>query len=137
MNNLSQTFKTTSMLKKLTLLVMIISTMIVLYSCNGNEITDPNPDAQTTMPSIDSIIATKYVIEFGGSDPTTIAVYAKGGNLTYNWEVDLGDIVPQNADASIIMFTGSPCCIGEKEIKCTVANDKGNVSEIIKINISK
>ena len=57
------------------------------------------------------------------------------GELSYLCDVDLCDIIPQNSDASIVTFFGSPCCIGEKYIKCTVSNKMGHIEEVINITI--
>ena len=57
------------------------------------------------------------------------------GNLEYTWEVDLGDIFPLKSDNSQVRFSGSPCCIGKKLIKCTVTNDKGSDTKNIEIFI--
>ncbi len=119
------------MKKYLSVIIILITCLISLNSCN-EPIVDPG--AQTT-PVIDSLSATKLIIAFGGTEPTIISAYAHGGNLTYIWEVDFGDIIPQNNEATQVSFAGSPCCVGEKEIKCTVSNDKGSDSKIITITI--
>ncbi|MBT3302421.1 MAG: PKD domain-containing protein [Bacteroidetes bacterium] len=113
---------------------LLFSMILLISSCDTTDV-NPNPDTPSTMPTIDSLTASKLIIEFGGLDPTVISAFAQGGNLTYNWEVDFGDIIPQNAEATVVSFAGSPCCVGEKEIKCTVSNDKGSVSQIITITI--
>jgi hypothetical protein len=41
-----------------------------------------------------------------GTDAIIISVFAHGGDLTYLWEVDLDDILPQNKEASIVSFNG-------------------------------
>lgn len=110
----------------------LIAFSVIFHSCNETPI---DPDSNTTTPVIDSLSATKLIIAFGGTEPTIISAYAHGGNLTYMWEVDFGDIIPQNSEATQVSFAGSPCCVGEKEIKCTVTNDKGSDSEIITITI--
>jgi hypothetical protein len=91
----------------------------------------------TTVPKILNLSADKMTIKFGGGDPTVITCQAEGGSLEYKWEVDLGDIFPLTTDNSKVRFTGSPCCIGEKYIKCTVTNDKGSITQIITILIEK
>ena len=96
---------------------------------------NPNPDANTTVPQIISLTANKYLIMVGGEDPAILTCEASGGNIQYTWEVDLGDIFPLNEDGSMVRFTGSECCLGEKVIKCTVANDKGSATQNIIITI--
>ena len=72
---------------------------------------------------------------YGGEDPAIITCEATGGNLSYLWEVDLGDIFPITNDNSKVRFTGSSCCVGDKVIKCTVSNDKGSVSKEVHLTI--
>ena len=120
--------------KNISVLVLFLIGILILTSCDNEDII-PDPGVQTSFPAIDSITASKSIVKFGGQEPTIISVFAHGGSLSFTWEVDLGDIIPQNTDASIVSFTGSPCCIGEKEIKCTAINDKGSTSKIITITI--
>lgn len=113
--------------------ILAMSLLIATVGCKkdaGNE-----PDVVTVTPEIVSLSTDKEEIKFGGEDPAIITCEATGGNLSYQWEVDLGDIFVLNEDGSQVRFTGSECCIGEKIVKCTVSNDKGSVSKIIGINI--
>ena len=109
--------------------IFIIS---LLTSCTEET---PINNTETTSPKIISLTSEKNEILYGGEDPAIITCIAEGGNLEYLWEVDLGDIFPMNNDNSIVRFTGSSCCVGEKIIKCTVSNDKGSATENIIINI--
>lgn len=84
----------------------------------------PTP-AQITKPSIISLVSSMDTINYGGTEPAILTATATGGNLKYTWEVDLGDIIPENADASVVRFTGSSCCVGIKYIFCTVSNEMG------------
>jgi len=116
------------------LLIAVLLFTPILWSCKENT---PVNNTTTTVPKIISLTADKPEILFGGADPTTITCQATGGDLAYKWEVDLGDIFPLNTDGSMIRFTGSPCCIGKKYIKCTVSNDKGSVKDTIIITIKQ
>lgn len=118
---------------RLIYLTIFIATLTLL-SCNKNNI---NPKDDTSVPQILSLVADKNEIEFGGKDPAIITCNATGGHLNYTWEVDLGDIFPLKSDNSVVRFSGSPCCIGKKIIKCTVANDKGTDTKTIEINIKE
>ncbi|MEI6090852.1 MAG: hypothetical protein WCR42_10400 [bacterium] len=114
------------------LVIAVLLFTAVLWSCK--EETPVNNDT-TTVPQIVSLTADKPEILFGGADPTIITCTATGGELAYKWDVDLGDIFPLNAEGSQVRFTGSPCCLGKKYIKCTVSNDKGSIKDTIIITI--
>lgn len=113
---------------------VLILGIVALTGCAKDS---PVDSQETTIPKILSLTADKMTITFGGTDPTIITCSAEGGNLEYKWEVDLGDIFPLKSDNSVVRFTGSPCCIGKKIIKCTVSNDKGSVTSNIEIFIEK
>jgi len=114
-------------------LIISVLILILFTGCKKNDVAEPVD--LTTTPKILSLTADKYQIKVGGDDPAIITCEASGGNIEYMWEVDLGDIFPLNNDGSVVRFTGSECCLGEKIIKCTAKNDKGEVSETITINI--
>lgn len=114
--------------------VAILLGIAALTGCTKDS---PVNSENTTFPEILSLSADKPVIKFGGDDPTIITCNAKGGELIYKWEVDLGDIFSMKEDNSVVRFTGSPCCIGKKVIKCTVTNDKGSTTSTIEIIIEK
>ena len=118
---------------KYTILALIILASVMTFSCKKEEQT--NPDIETTSPVIHSLSSDKASIKFGGEEPAIITCEASGGNCEYTWEVDLGDIFVLNDDGSQVRFTGSECCIGDKEIKCTVSNDKGETTEMVIVNI--
>ncbi len=115
-------------------LLLLSSLFLILLGCS-EESTNPNTDAETSVPEIRSLTAEKTQILYGGQDPAVITCDATGGNLTYVWEVDLGDIIPMNASRSKVSFNGSACCVGEKVITCTVSNAKGSASRSIVITI--
>lgn len=104
------------------------------FSSCDKESTDNN--IQTEMPAIDSLTANSTRITAGGEDPAILNCYATGGDLNYIWEVDLGDLFSLNDEGSEVQYTASACCVGDREITCTVENDKGEVSESITITIS-
>ena len=117
---------------------ILFTALILLVSCEKNSpVNSENTKIPeiTTAPKIISLTANKSEILFGGEDPAFITCVAEGGNITYEWHVDLGNILPYPNDNSKIRFTGSPCCIGKKLIECKVSNDKGTDSKIIEIFI--
>jgi len=118
---------------KYTLIALMIFASVITFSCKKEEQTIA--DVETTTPVIHSLTSDKSSIKFGGEEPAIITCDASGGNCKYTWEVDLGDIFVLNEDGSQVRFTGSECCIGDKEIKCTVSNDKGEATEIVIVNI--
>lgn len=115
-------------------IITLIFTVIVISSCKKDENTKVQEESLSA-PEIVKIEASKYEIKFGGADYTTITATATGGDLEYLWEVDLGDIIPQSDKGDVINFSGSACCIGEKEIILTVSNKKGQDKDTIIIEI--
>jgi len=114
------------------LLVAVIALMgIIACKKSGT----PNPDANTTYPNFVSLTADKDSIKVGGTEPAILTCIAQGGNIRYVWEVDLGDIFPLNEEGSVVRFTGSECCLGQKYIKCTISNDKGSVMDTVIVTI--
>ncbi len=113
----------------------LILLLVVLFvsACNTNETTQVDQSDETSIPEIVSLTADKTEIPIGADTPSIIKCEAKGGSLTFLWEVDLGEIFPLNEDGSEIRFSGSTCCEGERVITCTVSNDKGNDAEKITI----
>jgi PKD repeat protein len=108
--------------------------VLIIIGCSSKS-SNPVNNSETTAPKIISLTAPKTEILYGGQDPAIITCEATGGNLSYVWQVDLGDIIPLNSDHSQVSFTGAACCIGDKTIKCTVSNDKGSDSKNIVITI--
>lgn len=118
---------------KFTLLIALFA-IILISACSKNSNPVNNGETETT-PSITSLSADKPKILYGGEDKATITCQASGGNLSYVWKVDLGDIIPENSSHSMVSYTGAACCVGEKTITCTVSNSKGSVSKDIIITI--
>ena len=117
---------------KITYLIAVLLTIGIFAACQKESV----PIAiDTTTPQIVSLTTNKADIQFGGSDPAILTCDATGGNLSFKWEVDLGDLFAIKEDNSVVRFTGSPCCVGKKYIKCTVSNDKGSDTKTIIINI--
>lgn len=86
-----------------------------------------------SIPEIVSITASPDTINFG-DDYSTIVCTATGGGLEYEWEVDLGDIFPTETPGTV-QFSGSACCVGLKEIKCTVRNSLGEAKGSVEVFI--
>lgn len=105
------------------LYISIILFFVTLASCNKED----SKEVATSKPQVTKVFADKDTINYGGTDPCTITVEATGGNLSYKWYVDLGNIVPLNSNSSKIRFTGSECCLGDKYITCTVSNELGKI----------
>jgi len=116
------------------LLIGIILLTVTILSCKKDTDTS-DPGVVTTYPEIIELKADKYEIKVGGEDPCILTCEASGGNLSYVWEVDLGDIFAINEEGSQVRFTGSECCVGDKLIKCTVSNDLGSVTETVIVHI--
>lgn len=85
------------------------------------------------VPEIISIESDKTELNSTSSEKANIVCYAIGGNLKYTWEADCGDITVNQTDNSKITYTASDKCIGTKNIKCTVTNEKGTVSQTYQI----
>lgn len=111
-----------------------ISLFVILTLVSCNKTTPTSSNADTTLPEIVSIVSDKSQIH-SIEEFTDITCTAKGGNLSYKWEVDLGDLIPQNTNHSVVRFSGAACCEGEKEIKCTVSNDKGSITKTVIVKI--
>lgn len=118
---------------RLIFLTLIIVMFVGNTSCKKE--TESEPEIETSFPVIVNLSSDKNSIKFGGDDPAIITCETTGGDISYVWEVDLGDIFVINEDGSQVRFTGSECCIGEKIISCTASNDKGSVSDTIMIFI--
>ncbi len=118
---------------RLAYISLIIIAILSTTGCKKES--EQEPGIETSVPVILSLTSDKDSIKFGGDDPATITCETTGGGISYEWEVDLGDIFVLNEDGSQVRFTGSECCIGEKIIKCTASNDKGSISETVIIFI--
>ncbi len=115
--------------------ILLVISMIVftsLVGCQENE--SPTKNENTTQPEIVKLSTTATEILI--ADAAIVTCEATGGNLEYTWEVLLGDIIPMNEEGSQVRYSGAECCIGEKEITCTVKNDKGEDKKIIIISIT-
>ena len=116
-------------------ITLLSGLLFILFFVSCTKKTD-NPVDNITFPVIESLTASKSTIQFGGSDPTVITCEATGGLLSYTWQVDLGDLIPMNNDKSIMQFTASECCLGNKFITCTVENSLGSITDTISIYIA-
>jgi hypothetical protein len=110
--------------------------ILALASFSSCEKEDTSSNVQTEFPVIDSLVANTIRVQAGGEEPAILNCYATGGDLDYVWEVDLGDLFTTNGSGSEVQYTASACCLGEREITCTVSNNKGDVSESIVITIN-
>ena len=111
-----------------------IAGLLLLVSCDKD---DNTSDVTTEFPAIDSLTTTLTIMEFGSTKPAVLNCFATGGDLTYIWEVDLGDLFVINDSGSQAQYSASPCCIGEKVISCTVSNNKGEVVDYIMVTITE
>jgi PKD repeat protein len=87
------------------------------------------------VPEIINIESDKTELQSGSTDKANIVCYAIGGNLKYKWEVDCGDITVDQTDNSKIVYSAGTACVGTRDIKCTVSNDKGSVSKTFQITV--
>jgi hypothetical protein len=113
--------------------LIALAGILFLASCDKDK-TSSNGDA---VPVIDSLTTNFAIMEFGSTKPAVLNCYATGGDLTYIWDVDLGDLFIINESGSQAQYSASPCCVGEKIISCTVSNNKGEVTESIIITITE
>ena len=113
--------------------LIALAGILFLASCDKDK-TSSNGDA---VPLIDSLTTNLTIMEFGSTKPGVLNCYATGGDLTYIWDVDLGDLFIINETGSQAQYSASPCCVGEKLISCTVSNNKGEVTESISITITE
>ena len=116
---------------------MLLFILVIVTAVAGckKDTDNGNQDGSTTHPQIVKLTADKYEIMVGGQDPAILTCEATGGNLSFAWEVDLGDIFALNQTGSQVRFTGSECCVGDKLIKCTVSNDRGSVTDTVIVHI--
>jgi len=101
-------------------------------------VNNTDSDVITTVPVINALTTDKTEIEVGSEDFAIISCEAEGGNLNYEWFVDLGDLFfvdPDEKDKSKVYFSAASCCVGEKVIKCTVSNDKGEVKSEVNLTV--
>jgi len=120
-------------MKAYTYLFAIVG-ILLLGSCDEDKNTyNPN----NTTPIVDSLTTSISVMSFGSTRAAVLDCYATGGELTYIWEVDLGDLFVINNSGSQAQYSASPCCIGEKIISCTVSNNKGEVVDYVSITITE
>ncbi len=114
------------------LLFLLLVLVLGFSSCQKS---DADQDTNLIQPRFVSLTADKDTILFGGGDPAILTCVATGSNLSYQWEVDLGDIFPMNPEGSVVRFTGSECCIGNKYIRCTISNELESVSDTVLVYI--
>lgn len=120
--------------KNIIFFVLIMVCFFSVTGCSNNDNPAGNTDLETS-PEITKISADKTQILYGGNDLAILTCNASGGKLKYEWQVDLGDLIPLNSERSKVSFTGAECCVGEKIITCTVSNSKGSVSKSITLTI--
>ena len=106
--------------------------ILFLGSCDKEEITY---NTNNITPIIDSLTTSMSNMTFGSTEGAVLECYATGGDLTYIWEVDLGDLFITNGSGSQAQYSASPCCIGKKVVSCTVSNNKGELTESIMVII--
>lgn len=117
---------------KVTNLLFAILTLAILGSCAKEE---SNNGIATAIPTIDSLIASDNRVIANSTKPVTLNCYAQGGDLTYLWEVELGDLFVTSEDGSSAQFSASACCLGDREITCTVTNSMGEASKSVVVTV--
>lgn len=114
---------------KILKIYILVVLAFAIISCSN----DDSLEGGETIPVIESITASKDTIDFGG-DFTEIVCVATGGELVYTWDVDLGDIFPTEKEG-VVRYSGASCCVGLKEIKCTVKNSMGEAHALVEVFI--
>ena len=114
--------------------LFVLAGLLILGSCDKET---KSYNSSNTAPAIDSLTTSMTEMSFGSSKPAILECYATGGELTYIWVVDLGDLLIINDSGSQAQYSASPCCIGEKVISCTVSNNKGEVVDYIMVTITE
>lgn len=114
--------------------LFVLAGLLIIGSCDK----DTNSyNASNTIPTIDSLTTSMSEITFGSTTPAVLECYATGGDLTYTWEVDLGELFTTNDSGSQAQYTASPCCMGKKVVSCTVSNNIGELTESIMVTITE
>lgn len=122
----------------LSLFTSLFLIIFLIQSCSDDDINNIDNNVVTTAPIINSLVTDKTEIEVGSEDFAIVTCDAEGGNLNYEWFVDLGDLFFVDAsgkDKSKVYFSAASCCVGEKVIKCTVSNDKGEVKGEVNLTV--
>jgi len=70
-----------------------------------------------------SLTAQHDTIEAGGS--TLVTAVAEGYKISYSWSASQGFLLPQEKENEV-MYSASPCSIGEIIITCKVTDDCEN-----------
>lgn len=77
-------------------------------------------------PNIQSVAAAPNTIFVGESSLiTVVASDPAGGELTYEWDAGLGEIIGQGAE---VFYTAQWCCVGRNSIIVRVINEGGGVA---------
>lgn len=99
-------------------------------------------DSKTIVITILEVIKTPEIIsvesdkaQIANNETANFVCYAIGGHLKYAWEADCGKITYDPADSSKAIYTPEATCLGVKNIKCIVSNEKGTVSKSIPITV--
>jgi hypothetical protein len=117
-------------LKKIVGLISVIVCISILFiSCKKEK--DPQPPDPSDNLALDSIVASKKVIET--VEEITITAYARGRNLSYQWEANHGTLI--SADSVTVGYWACYSCAGLNTIECTVSNEYGSISDTIMIRV--
>ena len=104
--------------------------IILLGACNSHD--DLVPGQTSTTVTIDSIVPSKRNLVVW--EECYVSVYARGTNLSYQWEADHGSMIGTGLTTST--YWACPSCLGNNTIKCTVSDANGSVSDTIMVHIT-
>ena len=101
--------------------IIIIVSILFFYSCEEEENNTGDPNQALVFTSL---TAENDTIEPGKQ--TKIIATATGYKIEYFWAASAGDILGNGAE---VIYTASPCQIGENTISCIVKDGNGNSEE--------
>ncbi len=108
--------------------LLVLFTLLLLYSCTGKDKSDP---VVTGALKITSLKATMDTVM--AWDTTKISVITNLPATHIKWEADHGTLI--GSGATITYYAGM-CCIGTNTIKCRVEGDEGIDTASLRIHIT-
>ncbi len=87
------------------------------------------------VPEIIALESDKTQISAGSGESAALVCYAIGGNLTYAWSADCGEVTVDPNDASRATLAATTDCVGPRTVTCRVSNEKGEDVKSLQITI--
>jgi len=112
-------------------LLVITGCLCVFSSCRKDQ-ESPQADPSENL-ALDSIVATKYNIVVW--EEIYITAYARGQNLTYQWNTNHGSMV--GLDSVTAKYWACYSCLGSNTVECSVSNEYGTISDTIVIHVTQ